>query len=269
MMNPRPALGRHRAAGIVLTFAIDLVLPATALTQVKVIMSGGFANAYRQLLPAFEQSTGITVTTASGASQGKGPETIGAQLRRGVSADVVILSKEGLGELMAEGRIIAGTDVDLAQTPLGAAVPPPPPPQPDIDTVDALKQALLHAKAVAVPGSTTGIYLTTVLFPRLGIADKIIVKVTARGSESAAMVAGGGANIALQPVSELLHVAGIDFVGPIPAEVQYVSVFSAAVVAGSKQQEASQQLIAYLASRNAHAAMRDSGMEPPMKRRPD
>jgi molybdate transport system substrate-binding protein len=268
MMNPRPALGRHRAAGIVLTFAIDLVLPATALTQVKVIMSGGFANAYRQLLPAFEQSTGITVTTASGASQGKGPETIGAQLRRGVSADVVILSKEGLGELMAEGRIIAGTDVDLAQTPIGAAVRAGAP-QPDIDTVDALKQALLHAKAVAVPGSTTGIYLTTVLFPRLGIADKIIVKVTARGSESAAMVAGGGANIALQPVSELLHVAGIDFVGPIPAEVQYVSVFSAAVVAGSKQQEASQQLIAYLASRNAHAAMRDSGMEPPMKRRPD
>lgn len=268
MTNPRSAFGRPPSASIVLPIAIDLVLPAAALAQVKVIMSGGFATAYRQLLPAFEQSTGITVATASGASQGKGPETIGAQLRRGVPADVVILSKEGLGELIAERRIVAGTDVDLAQTPIGAAVRAGAP-QPDINTVDTFKQALVHAKAVAVAGSTTGIYLTTVLFPRLGIADKIIVKVAARGSESAAMVAGGGADIAVQPVSELLHVAGIDFVGTILAEVQYVSVFTAAVVAGSKQQEASQQLIAFLASRNAYAAIRDSGMEPRMKRQRD
>jgi len=89
---------------------------------VKVIMSGGFATAYRSALPEFERTTGIAVTTGSGASQGNGPETIGAQLRRGVPADMVIMSREGLNDLIAEGRIVAGTDVNLAQTPLGVAV---------------------------------------------------------------------------------------------------------------------------------------------------
>jgi molybdate transport system substrate-binding protein len=82
---------------------------------VNVLISGGFTRAYKQLLPEFERTSGINVTTRSGASQGAGPQTIAAQLARGVSADVVILSREGLGELMATNRIVAGTDVDLAQ----------------------------------------------------------------------------------------------------------------------------------------------------------
>jgi molybdate transport system substrate-binding protein len=249
----------------VLAIATLLVFPTAALAQVKVIMSGGFTAAYQQVLPEFERTTGIRVTTASGASQGKGPDTIGAQLRRGVPADVVILSKEGLGELIAEGKIIAGTDVDLAQTLIGVAVRAGTP-KPDISTVDAFKQALLHAKSVVLPGSTTGIYLTTELFPRLGIADKIVVKITARGMESTSMVAAGDADIAVQPVSELLHVAGVYFVGTIPLEVQYVSVFTAAVVTGSKESEASKRLIAFLASDRASMAIKNSGMEPPRRR---
>jgi len=89
--------------------------------QLNVLISGGFAGAYAQLLPQFERTSGIKVTTGSGASQGTGPQTIAAQLARGVPADVVILSREGLGELIAAKRIVAGTDVDLARVPLGVA----------------------------------------------------------------------------------------------------------------------------------------------------
>jgi molybdate transport system substrate-binding protein len=255
------SLRQYPPARAVLAIATVLAFPAAALAQVKVITSGGFAAAYQQVLPEFERTTGITVTTGSGASQGKGPDTIGAQLRRGVPADVVIMSKEGLAELITAGQIVAGTDVDLAQTPIGVSVRAGTP-KPDISTVEAFKQALLRAKSVALPGSTTGIYLTTELFPRLGIADKVTVQVTARGTESTAMVAAGGADIAIQPVSELVHVAGLDFVGTIPPEIQYISVFTAAVVTGSKEVEASKRLIAFLASEKASRAIKNSGMEP-------
>src|ERR1700685_870757 len=103
-----------------LVFAIAvLAWPAASFAQLNVIMSGGFAAAYQELLPEFEKSTGVTVTTGRGQSQGNGPNAIGAQLRRGVPADVVIMSKEGLSQLIADGKIVAGSDVDLAQTPLG------------------------------------------------------------------------------------------------------------------------------------------------------
>src|SRR3954470_6505881 len=87
----------------------------------NVIISGGFSTSYRDLLPEFERATGISVTTLSGASQGKGPETIAAQLARGVEVDVAILSREGLGELIAAGKIVAGSDIDLATAAVGAA----------------------------------------------------------------------------------------------------------------------------------------------------
>ena len=92
------------------------------MAQVNVLISGGFSGAYEELLPEFELASGIKVTTGSGASQGTGPQTIAAQLARGVPSDVVILSKEGLGELIAAKRIAAGTDVDLARVGVGVAV---------------------------------------------------------------------------------------------------------------------------------------------------
>ena len=140
--------------------------------SLKVLMSGGFAGAYEMLLPGFERATGIKVTTASGASQGAGPQTIGAQLARGVPADVVILSREGLNELLAADRIAVGTDVDLARVPLGIAVRANTL-HPDVSTVQAFKKAMLGAKSVVVPGSTSGIWLRTNLFPRLGVAEQI------------------------------------------------------------------------------------------------
>jgi molybdate transport system substrate-binding protein len=228
---------------------------------VNVLISGGLSSAYEQLLPEFERTSGIKVTTRSGASQGAGPQTIAAQLARGVSADVVILSREGLGELIAANRIIAGTDVDLARVPLGVAVRAGTP-KPDVSTVEAIKHLLLKAKAVAVPGSTSGIWLRTDLFPRLGIVEKINLKATPRGTHATEMVAAGDADLAVMPVSEILHAAGVDFAGSLPPEIQFVQVFSAAVVAGSEEIEGSKQLIEFLASPHASKTIRKSGMEP-------
>ena len=235
---------------LVIAIPALLACPSPARAQLTVIISGGFSTTYRQVLPEFEHSTGITVTTLSGASQGKGPETIAAQLSRGVPADVAILSREGLTELIAAGRIVAGTDADLARAALGVAVRSGAH-KPDISTVEAFKQALVSARVVAVPASTSGIYLTTELFPRLGIADKLNVRIMPRGSQSAALVASGDAGIVVQPISELLHVQGLDFVGPIPAELQLIQTFAAAIIAGSKELKASRQLIAFLVSDRA------------------
>ena len=241
--------------------ATMLAWPHAASAQLNVLMSGGFSGASERLLPEFERASGIKVTTGSGASQGSGPQTIAAQLARGVPADVVILSREGLNELIAAKRIVAGTDVDLARVPLGVAVRAGTP-RPDVSTVEAFKQVLLNAKTVAMPGSTSGIWLTTDLFPRLGLAGKINVKVTPRGKDATGMVAAGDADVAVMPVSEIVHAPGVDFAGAIAAEIQFVQVFSAAVVAGSKEIEGSKRLIEFLASARASETIRNSGMEP-------
>jgi len=244
--------------GMLIVMAALVIGPTAASAQVKVLMSGGFAGAYEKLLPQFEQASGIKVTTGSGASQGTGPQTIGGQLAQGVAADVVILSREGLAELVAANRIAAGTDVDLARVPLGVAVRAGAA-KPDVSSVSAFKQAMLNAKTISA-ASTSGLWLKNELFPRLGIADKIAL--TPRGTGAAAMVAAGEADLAVMPVSEIVLAPGVDFGGAIPAEIQMVQTFSAAVVAGSKEVEASTRLIQFLASPGAAEAIKKSGMEP-------
>lgn len=229
--------------------------------RLNVLISGGFSGAYEQLLPQFERACGVKVTTASGASQGTGPQTIAAQLARGVPADVVILSREGLTELIAAKRIATATDVDLAHVPLGVAVRAGAP-KSDVTTVESFSQILLDAKTVAIPASTSGIWLTTELFPRLGIAAKISVKMMPRGADATRAVASGDADVGVLPVSEIVHAAGVELAGSIAPEIQFVQVFSAAVVAGSGEIAGARRLVAYLASAQASEAIRKSGMEP-------
>ena len=229
------------------------------MAQLEVIISGGFSGPYNQMLPGFEQKTGIKVVTKSGASQGSGPKTIKAQLNAGVTADVVILSREGLAELMAQNKIAPNSDVDLAQAPLGLAVPTGNP-KPDISTTKAFADALVKAKKIVVPGSTSGIYLKTELFPRLGISNQIEVQVTERGSESTAILAAHKANIAVQPSSELVNIPGIDYVGALPSDVQLIQTFSAAIIQNSSNQQAAKKLIEYLSSPSAAVPIKNSGM---------
>ena len=246
-----------------LTLVIGFVFlsPSASFAQLNVITSGGFAAAYQELLPAFEKQAGITVTTRRGASQGSGPNTIPAQLRGGVAADVVIMSREGLDALIAERRIVPGSAVDLARSPLGVGVRSGLP-KPDIRTVDAFKQMLLRAQSLNIV-STSAVYMREKLLPRLGIADAVAGKIK---DTSLAAVVGGEVEVAVRPVSELVNVPGLDFVGPVPDEIQFVSVFSAAMVAGSKQTEAAKQLIRFLSSAGALPAIRHNGMEPARSR---
>jgi molybdate transport system substrate-binding protein len=234
---------------------------ANGSAQLNVLISGGFSAAYEKLLPEFERTSGIKVTTGSGASQGRGPQTIAAQLDRGVPADVVILSREGLTELIAANRIVAGTDVDLAEVGLGIAVRSDTP-KPDVRTAAAFRQVLLKAKTVAIPESTSGIWLMTNLFPRLGVAEKIGIKSAPRGTDAIRMVAAGDTDLAVMPVSEILHARGVDFAGSIAPEIQFMQTFCAAVVAGTKMIEEAKRLIEFLASARAAEVIRKSGMEP-------
>jgi len=238
-----------------------LALPARSVAQVHVLISGGFRAPYDATLPAFERTTGIKVETASGMSQGESLTVILAQLRRGVHADVVILAREGLNDILVDHRILTGTDTDLAQTPLGLAVRSGTP-KPNISSVEAFKATLMRANRVAYMPSTTGIFLTMTLFPRLGIADQLAKKSTTLG---VAEVVKGNADLSIQPASELIGVPGADYIGPVPKDAQFISVFSAAVVSGSKHVSAAKQLISFLASSRADAAIKKSGMERPVK----
>jgi molybdate transport system substrate-binding protein len=167
------------------------------------------------------------------------------------------MNRLGLDELIAQGRIVMGTDVDVAQTSLGVAVRAGAP-KPDISTVAAFRQTLLRARSVTIDSSTSAIHLSTKLFPRLGIADAMTGKTMAA---PATAVSRGNAEIGVLPVSEILPVGGVELVGTIPAEIQDVQVFVAAVIAGSEQIAASKRLIAYLTSQSAAMVIEQSGME--------
>lgn len=238
-----------------------MAFPTDATAEITVMISGGFFLAYQEVLPEFERDTGIAVTTLSGASQGTGPKTIRAQLERGVHADVVILSREGLDELIAAGRVVSGSDTELARVPLAAAVRQGSP-KPDISSVDALKRSLLDARMISMPESTSGQFLKNVVFPKIGIADKVSLKIVPRGINSTALLASGGSDLALGPVSELVNQPNVELVGPLPDDVQLVQVFTAAIVNASPHQEEAKRLTEFLASNRTTAAIRKSGMEP-------
>ena len=136
-------------------------------------------------------------------------------------------------------------------------------PKPDISSVEALTRALLQAKSIAYSAQASGVYLSTELFQRLGIADQLMGKSQRIERERVgAVVARGEAEIGFQQISELLPVAGIDYVGPLPAEVQRITVFSAGVAADTKSPEAARALIRFFMSPEAARVMTKSGLEP-------
>ena len=193
---------------------------------------------------------------------GGAPDSIPMRLERGEPADVVIMASTALEDLIQQGKVVAGSRVDLVRSSIGMAVRSGAP-RPDISSVEALKRALLEAKSIAYSASASGMYLSTELFPRLGIADQIKAKSQRIESERVGnVVARGDAEIGFQQISELLPINGIDYVGPLPPEVQRVTVFSAGVAVGAKDPEAAKALIKFLASPAVHPAIIKSGLEP-------
>jgi len=230
--------------------------------EIKVMISGGFSAAYRDLTSEFERMTTHTVVTARGASMGTTPDSIPSRLQRGEPVDALIMVEEALDGLIKQGKVVGGSRVDLARSKIGMAVRAGAP-KPDISSVDAFKRALLEARSVAYSDSASGVYVSTVLFPRLGITDQMTHKgKTIAGESVSAVVARGDAELGFLPISELLGARGIDYVGPLPPEIQKVTVYSAGIAVGAKEPDAAKALLDFFASPAAVAAITKSGLEP-------
>ena len=230
--------------------------------QIHVMTSGGFTAAYNELTPQFERSTGTQVHTAYGASMGAASDSIPSRLARGEPADVVILARPALDALVAQGRVVAGSQVDLVRSSIGFAVRAGAP-KPDISTVEALKRALIAAPSIAYSASASGVYYETELLKKLGIEEQVKPKSKRILSERVGtVVARGEAALGLQQVSELLPIEGIDFIGVLPPEVQRVTVFSAGISTTARAPEAAKQLIHHFTSPAALPVITKSGLEP-------
>jgi molybdate transport system substrate-binding protein len=235
---------------------------AAQADEVKVMNSGGFTAGYKALAPVYEKSTGNTLSTAWGPSMGKSPEAIPNRLARGERADVVIMVGYALDDLIKAGRVRPDSRVDLADSRIGVVVRAGAA-KPDISSVAALTNTLLHARSIAYSDSASGVYVQNELFKKLGIEAQ--VKGRAHMIEKtpvAQVVAAGDYEIGLQQVSEILPVAGASYVGKLPEAVQKVTTFSAGVPVNAEHPDAGRALIKFLAAPQAAAAIEQSGLDP-------
>jgi molybdate transport system substrate-binding protein len=250
----------RRTVGLLLA-SLLLCARTSQGAEIKVMTSGGFTAAYLELKPQFERATQNKVVTLA-TTMGTGPKYIPSRLQRGEPVDIVIVADAALDELIKDGKVLANSRTPLARSIIGVAVRSGTP-KPDISSVDALKRTLLQAKSIAYSASVSGVYVSTELFQRLGIADQVAVKShRIDGERVGEVVARGEAKIGFQQVSELLPIQGIDYVGPLPPDVQRPTVFSAGVSAGATEPDAARVLIKFLASPAAFPAIIKSGMEP-------
>ena len=240
-----------------------LMLAASAhAADVRVVSSGGFAQAYKDLSGPYEQASGNHLISEWGPSMGATKNAIPARLARGEPVDVVIMVGDALDKLMAEGRLEPGSKVVLANSPIacavrhGAAVP-------DISTVDGLRQAFLHAHHVAYSDSASGEYIKHQLLDKLGIRQQMEGKAAQiPATPVGEIIAHGEADFGCQQRSELKPVKGIDIAGVIPQEVQLTTQFSGAVVRGAAHADAGRALLRFLAAPANAAAIEATGLEP-------
>ena len=250
---------------------IALVAPgAASAEEVRVMISAGFYGVYAELGPAFERATGHRLITTRGPSMGDSPEAIPTRLARGETADVVILDGGAADELAKQGFVRPGSKIELARSQVGMVVREGAA-KPDISTPEALRRTLLAAQSIGYSDSGSGVYLSTVLFEKLGVADQIArksrkVRGPPSGEPVAAVVARGEVEIGFQQVSELLHVPGVTFVGALPAELQPGFSFAGAITTAARQPDAALALLRFLASPEAASTLLKSGLTPPAGR---
>jgi molybdate transport system substrate-binding protein len=246
--------------------AVLLMAGAASAADVHVMISAGFYGVYSELGPAFERASGHRLVTTRGPSMGDSPEAIPTRLARGEAADVVILDGGAADELGRRGLVRADSKVELARSMIGMVVRAGAT-KPDISSVDAFRSTLLAAKSIAYSDSGSGTYLSTTLFPKLGVADQVTgksrkVRGPPSGEPVAAVVARGEAEIGFQQLSELMHVPGVTFVGSIPAELQPGFSFAGALASTARQPEAASALIRFLGSPEAAPAISKAGLTP-------
>jgi molybdate transport system substrate-binding protein len=250
--------------------AVAVLAPgAASAADVHVMISAGFYEAYAQLGPAFERASGHRLITTRGPSMGDSPEAIPARLARGETADVLILDGAAADELAKRGLVRAGSKVDLARSQIGMVVRAGVA-KPDIGSVEAFRRMLLAATSIGYSDSASGTYLSTTLFAKLGVADQVAgksrkVRGPPSGEPVAAVVARGEVEIGFQQVSELIHVPGVTFVGPIPADLQPGFSFAGAITSAARQPDAALALLRFLASPDVASTLVKAGLTPPVR----
>lgn len=257
-----------RIAGLWLVAgAAMMAMPDAAFAaEVRVMISAGFYHVYAELGPAFERASGHHLITTRGPSMGDSPEAIPTRLAHGEAADVVILDGSAADRLAVQGLVRADSKVTLARSLIGMVVRQGAA-KPDIGSVEAFKRALLAAKSIAYSDSGSGTYLSTQLFTRLGVADQVLpksrrIRGPPSGEPVAAVVSRGEAEIGFQQVSELIHVAGVSYVGTIPAELQPGFTFAGALTRSAQEGDAAAALLRFLNSSEAASVITKAGLLP-------
>jgi molybdate transport system substrate-binding protein len=236
--------------------------PLNKPRQVNVLTSGGFTAAYNILAPQFERTTGIVLVTAYGASSGGAPDSIPSRLSNGEAADVIILSRSSLDNLTNLGEVRPESRVDLVRSGIGMAVRSGSQ-KPDISTRAAFIDAVLRAESIGYSASASGIYLSTVLFPQLQIWDRIEPKSIRILSERvASVVARGEVEIGFQQISEILPIEGVEYVGPIPDDLQEITIFSAGITRRAQNMSGAKFLIEFLSSEGVAETIATTGLIP-------
>jgi molybdate transport system substrate-binding protein len=241
-----------------LSIAAALLLSSAAgAAEIKVLSTQATEEAYKELVPQFEKASGHKVTTIFTGTLG-----VMKRLSDGESYDLLIMSRQSIDELAQSGKVVAGSRTDIAKSGVGVAVGKGKP-KPDIRTVDALKKTLLAAKSIGYSTGPSGVYVIT-MFQKLGIADEIKSKLkqTPTGVFVGSIIAGGEAEIGFQQVSELSFFPGIDYVGPIPAEVQLITIFSAGIPTGTKQADVAKALVSFVTAPAAAAVFKKHALDP-------
>jgi molybdate transport system substrate-binding protein len=223
----------------------------------RVLSTLAVKGAFAELAKRFQVATGTGVEADFAPTLG-----LLDRLRGGEAADVVILTREGLDEMAAERRVAAASCVDLARSYVGVAVKAGRA-HPDISTEAALRTALTQARAVAYSRIGASGILFAQLIVRLGIAHIVNAHaVVIPSGLTAERVVADEADLAVQQISELKQVAGIEVVGPIPHELQVPAVFSAGRMAATDKAVQAEQLLQFLRSPEATAVLREAGLEP-------
>jgi molybdate transport system substrate-binding protein len=247
----------------ILSSLLVAAAPRTArAVELKALSGSGVQPAMIELIPGFEQSSGHKVAFDYGTVGG-----MADRVQKGEVADVIIASGPQIDALEKQGKIVQSSRADLAKTGVGVFVRKGAP-RPDIGSVEAFKHAMLSAKSIGwndpAAGAPVSIYMIGV-FERLGIAEEMKPKTAAfkQRSERFEAVARGDIEIGFNQISEILAAPGVDLVGPLPAAIQHHTLFTAAIVAASREHEASQALIRYISSPAARAVMTAKGFEVP------
>jgi molybdate transport system substrate-binding protein len=237
--------------------AAFLLFPSIAQNaEIKLLASGAVKDAYLELLPKFEKASGHKVTAAWSSS----PD-IQKRVVAGEVADLVILGNNGTEELIKRGKLVASTRAIFAKSGIGVAVRSGAA-KPNIRSVGALIKSVLAAKSVAYSEGASGTYLVG-MFQKLGIYDQVKAKAyVAKANEPVGdRVASGEAEIGFHQISELIPVKGIQIVGPLPAPLQYITVFSGGVHTEAKEPDAAKALVKFLTTPAVGKSIKKHGLD--------